>query len=106
MAITGIINVNPQDLIDTADSFSGTGSELSSCTSEMMSLVTGLTSVWSGDAADSYISKFAALDDDIEKLLAMVNEHVIDLQEMAADYMNRESFNNDCISTLSTDVIV
>jgi len=105
-AETFSLNVNAQDLINTAELFSESGAEISSLTSEMMSLVTGLSSAWSGDASSAYISKFQMLDDDMEKMLGMISEHVSDLEEMAANYLEGESFGIDQTESLSTDVIV
>lgn len=101
-----VLRVEPQDLINTADLFAGSGSELRDVTSEMMSLITGLNSVWDGDTAAEYILKFSALDDDMERMSSMISEHVADLQDMAAAYESAEIENTDETAILDTDVII
>lgn len=102
----GIIKVSPQLLTSTASEFSSQGSAISSQTSEMMNLVTGLTSVWEGDAASAYITKFRSLEDDIQKMVRMVQEHSTDLEEMARIYSDADTQNMEDANSLSADVIV
>lgn len=101
-----VLNVNAQDLINTADMFEQSGTTVSQLTTEMLSLVTGLSSVWEGDVAQMYISKFTALDDDIERMVGMITEHVADLYSMAFNYLDAESEGMSAVEILSTDVIV
>lgn len=101
-----VLRVEPQDLINAANLFSNSGAELREVTSEMMSLVTGLSSVWEGETAESYISKFSALDDDMERMSSMIAEHVADLEEMAMNYDNVMFETIDETEGLSTDVII
>ena len=64
----GILKVTPEKLIQASNEFSQTGKTISSLTSEMLSIVNGLKSIWQGEAAESYSSRFASLQDDIEKI--------------------------------------
>lgn len=100
------LNVNPQDLINTAEMFRDSGSVVTGVTDEMMSLVSGLSSVWNGSAAEAYMSRFAALDDDILRMIGMINEHVNDLETMAQNYTGAEEFGVENADILSTDVII
>lgn len=102
----GILNVTPQELINTATEFQSQGTQVSNLTSEMMSLVTGLSSAWEGDAATAYINRFSQLEDDIQRMVAMITEHTNDLNEMAAVYEQAEQANIETIESLPTDVIV
>lgn len=106
MNSNSIINVNVQDLINTADMFEQSGTVVSQLTTEMLGLVTGLSSVWEGDASQMYISKFTALDDDIERMVGMITEHVGDLYGMAFNYIDAESQGVNAAESLSTDVII
>ena len=103
---TFILNVNPQDLYNTAELFGESGSRVANVTGEMMSLITGLTGVWAGSTSEYYISKFTALDDDISRMLGMISEHVADLEEMAQNYTTAEEYGLDAADVLSTDVII
>lgn len=102
----GILRVTPNELIAIADDFSGKGSTIGSLTSEMTSLVVSLSSIWEGDAADAYVAKFRGLDDDIQLMNRMIQEHVRDLQEMANAYTQAETQNLSDIEGLSSDVII
>ena len=102
----GILKVSPEQLISAAGDFSSKASNISSLTGEMTSKVGALASAWEGEAATAYITKFNGLQDDIEKIIAMVQEHAKDLNEMAEIYRNAESQNTADFESLSADVIV
>ncbi len=106
MALEGTIKVNPDTLNSAAGEFGGQATSLQTLTGQMMDLVKGLSSVWQGDAANTYISKFEGLQDDMEKMFRMVQEHSTDLQEMSATYVDAETRNTDWASSLTSDVIV
>ena len=101
-----IVNVTPQDLINTAESFRTGGNTIGNQTTEMLTLVSGLSSAWQGEAANMYMSKFAALDDDIQRMISMINEHVEDLEIMAENYSDSDNEGVSFAETLSTDVII
>lgn len=101
----GIINVTPEQLISTSSEFSAQGNIIQQLTTEMVNTVTSLSSVWEGESARLYIQKFTGLQDDIQRMLNMVREHVADLQEMAQNYMNAENQNLEDFGSLSSDVI-
>ena len=102
----GIIKVSPQLLTTTATGFNDQASTLSGLTGEMMSLITGLASAWEGDAATVYINKFKGLEDDIQRMIRMVQEHSTDLEEMARIYTEADTANADEANSLASDVIV
>lgn len=102
----GILRVTPEQLISTAGEFSSKASVVQNLTSEMTSKVTGLSSVWEGNAATAYINKFKGLEDDIAKIIRMIQEHSKDLEDMAANYSTAEGDAESLIENLSSDVIV
>ena len=102
----GIIKVSPQLLTSTASEFGSQGSAINNLTGEMMNLITGMASTWEGDAATAYITKFRGLEDDIQRMVRMVQEHSSDLQEMAQIYTDADMANAEEASGLSSDVIV
>ncbi len=106
MAAEGIIKVNPDLLNSTASEFGGQATSLQNLTNQMMTIVTGLTSAWQGDASTAYIGKFQGLQDDMDKMFRMIQEHSTDLQEMAAAYIDAESKNAEAAQSLAPDVIV
>ena len=105
--MTGTLKVTPQKLRSTATSFQTTGNQVKTLTTEMTTLVTGLTgNVWSGDAASAYVKRFKGLQNDINRMVKMINEHVADLQTMATEYEKTEEANLTAANALTSDVIV
>lgn len=102
----GSLKVSPEQLISASGDFSSKASNIRTLTNEMTSKVTSLTSTWEGEAATAYTAKFNGLKDDIEKIVAMVQEHAKDLNEMAESYRSAESKNTADFESLSADVIV
>ncbi len=102
----GTLRVTPEQLEAAAGEFSTKGTTIGNLTSEMTQLVEGLASVWEGEAATAYTTKFRQLDDDIQKMLRMIQEHSNDLTEMARVYREAETANQDEIAGLAGDVII
>ena len=102
----GILNVTPEKLISTAQEFSASGQTVSSLTQQMTTIVQGMSSSWQGEASTAYINKFNQLQDDIEKLNRMIQEHVTDLNEMARVYQEAESANVEVSSGQPTAALV
>ena len=101
----GILKVTPEKLMQTSGEFAATGNQIKNLTSEMMSQVHGMRSLWQGEAASAYGNKFSSLQTDMDKLCRMVQEHVNDLQEMAAHYQKAELGNADQSSGLHVGVV-
>lgn len=102
----GTLKVSPEQLTATANEFSSLGSAVRNITSTMTDTVTTLSSVWEGEASTAYVAKFSGLQDDIEKMHGMIQEHVKDLNEMASRYASAETSNTSAIESLSSNVIV
>lgn len=102
----GIIKVSPQLLVNTSTEFGNQGTNISNLTTSMMDLVVGLAGSWEGEAANIFITKFRGLEDDIQRMIAMVQEHTNDLEEMAQNYQNADDTNASDASGLSDNVIV
>ncbi|MGN0621788.1 MAG: WXG100 family type VII secretion target [Porcipelethomonas sp.] len=103
--MTGTLKVSSEQLVSTAQEFSSDANVIRTLTSDMMNKITGLSSVWEGDASMTYINKFKSLETDINKLLSMIQEHVRDLQDMAQGYTEAESANESAASALQSGII-
>ena len=101
----GSINVTPEKLSNTADEFNSVNSQIRQLTQRMVQTVDSLKNAWEGEAATKYTNKFHQLDNDIELLHNMINEHVTDLKEMASQYKAAEQANVTIGDTLAGDVI-
>jgi WXG100 family type VII secretion target len=104
--MNGVLKVTPEKLISVSSEFSTQGSTISKLTSEMTNLAKNLAKSWEGDASSAFIKKSTGLEDDIQKMIRMVQEHAKDLQEMAKAYQNAEKANVSSAGSLSSDVIV
>jgi len=102
----GILKVNPEQLTCTASEFSSCAASVRNITAELTSIVSSLSSVWEGEDATAYSAKFNGLQDDIERIHAMIQEHVTDLNEMAKGYSGAITGNLTEIEGLSSDVII
>ena len=102
----GILKVAPEKLIQTSGEFATMGNQIKNLTSEMMSQVQGMKGIWQGEAASAYGNKFNSLQADMDKLYRMVQEHVKDLQEMAAHYQKAEEGSTQQGAGLNANVIV
>ncbi len=105
--MTGTLKVDTAKLKSTATAFQATGNQVNSLTQQMTTIVTSLSgSVWSGDAASTYVKKFRGLQDDIKKMNKMITEHVNDLNSMASKYETTEAANKELANALASDVII
>ena len=105
--MANIIKVSTSKLTSTASAFQGSSSKVKNLTSQMTQIVTSLSgNVWSGDASSAYVNKFKGLQDDINKMVKMIDEHVSDLNQMAREYEAAENTNQQQASSLSSDVTV
>ncbi|MCR4740044.1 MAG: WXG100 family type VII secretion target [Lachnospiraceae bacterium] len=101
----GMLKVTPEKLLQASGEFSQTGKTISSLTAEMISIVNSLKSVWQGEAANSYNARFNSLQDDIEKINRIIQEHVNDLNEMAREYQNAENAGIEAGSVLASEAV-
>lgn len=103
--MNGTLKVTPEKLIAASGEFNTCSTVVSALTRQMVSMVDGLQSVWSGQAATAYRQKFHQLDDDIQRMIRMIQEHVKDLQDMARAYQTAEREATEATSGLPTDPI-
>lgn len=103
--MTGNLLVTPEELIRISDEFSTANTQVKTITTQMLEIVRGLTSTWQGEANAAYTGKFNQLEDDMEKIYRMINEHVVDLQEMANNYIAAEQTNVENSNALAGDII-
>ena len=96
--------VSTEQLLNTASEFSGTGAAISNLTQEMVNISTQLSSC-SSESTQTFISKLTSLEPSIQKMNAMSQEHVSDLQRIVEEYNQAESANLEQAQALRTDII-
>lgn len=102
----GLLRVTPEQLVTTSNEFSNKAGTIGNLTTEMMNLVTGLSGSWEGEGSSAYITRFKGLEEDIQKMIRMIQEHSSDLNEMAKLYQTAEGQVVELAQSLSSDVIV
>ena len=100
-----MLKVTPEKLIETAGEFANTESNIRSLTTEMISIVDGFKPVWQGEAATGFANRFASLEDDMNRLYAMIRKHSEDLTEMANEYSRAETESENLASALATEAV-
>lgn len=103
--MANMIKVETAKLRSASSSLSSTSSQIKNTTNSMTQAINQLSgAVWSGEAASAYISKFSGLNDEIAKIDKMIQEHVKDLNDMAAEYDRAEAENRQTASSLASDL--
>jgi WXG100 family type VII secretion target len=101
----GVLKVTPEKLVAASGEFGTAGRNIKALTQEMLEIVNSLKSVWMGEAATGYGSRFVQLQDDMEKINRMIQEHVTDLNEIAREYQSAEDASTEQSAGLNTDVV-
>lgn len=101
----GTIRVTPEKLISTSQEFGATKTKVVDLTNKMLDLVNGMNSIWQGDAASAYTTKFGKLSEDMNQIGRMIEEHVTDLLDIAKRYQDAEKVNIENTNALASDII-
>jgi WXG100 family type VII secretion target len=104
--MTGNLRVTPEKLISGSQQFSSSDNRVNNLTNQMMNIVSQLNPSWAGEAATGYYTKLRGLQNDMQKLHRMIQEHTQDLNEMARTYQQAERENVQTASALRTDRIL
>lgn len=106
LEIPGYVAVDPQELMAASSELAACAAKLNGMLNSMLELVRSVTSFWTGEAVAAFLTKFLGLQDDMQKIVRMVQEHADDLSQIAASYLKAEQENVSDFSGLSADVIV
>lgn len=87
----GTLLVTPEELTSAASDFSAKATQVKALHDSMIQKVNALSSSWTGNAADAYRTKFAALQSSMDTLNRMIMEHSTDLAAMAEQYTTAET---------------
>ncbi len=103
--MTGTMKVEPAKLKSAASEFSSTSAQIKNATNSMVQTISALSgSVWSGEAASAYTNKFNGLNDEMQKIDKMIQEHVTDLNDMASSYERAEANAQQTASSLNSEI--
>ncbi|MBE5784375.1 MAG: WXG100 family type VII secretion target [Clostridiales bacterium] len=101
----GILKVTPAALRAKSGEFDQNRAAVRGLIEQMNAKVSGMNSVWQGDAATAYQTSYNGLRDDIERMDRMIAEHVRDLNELADVYARAESAVEAAAQALPKDAI-
>lgn len=101
----GTLLVTPEKLQSTASSFQSKATQVKGLHDNMITKVNSLSGSWTGEAASAYNSKFTALQTSMDKIFAMITEHVTDLNNMADQYNFAENAAQSAANDLPTSTL-
>lgn len=101
----GTLLVTPDKLQEKASSFQSKATQVKTLHDNMITKVNSLSSSWTGEAAEAYNTKFTALQTSMDKIFAMITEHVTDLNTMAEQYMTAETAAQSAANDLPTSTL-
>ena len=84
----GTLLVTPEELQVASGEFSALSTQVNALHQAMLGKVRSLS--WEGEAATTYKAKFNALETSMTRINSMIQEHVRDLNDMAAQYLGAE----------------
>ena len=98
------ILVSTQDLINAATEFQNRSTNINNATTEMLNLARGLNSQWEGTAAESFVSRFNELEDDMAMVKNMITANVKKLEEIA-NIMEKAELDVNNLTQVNTNLI-
>ena len=97
------LNVQPDVLIAKAGELSTEKTNAMSLMDQAKTEITSLVGVWKSAASDEYQGRFKQIYDDIDNMVAIVTEHISDLNEAANIYLTAEKAATAAAEGLPTD---
>ena len=89
----GNILVTPEELTRNASEFSASGNSMYQIANEMLQTVQGLSGIWGGDAANTYINNVKRFQGSFDRLKGNIDAHASALTELASMYQQAEQKN-------------
>ena len=101
----GTLLVTPETLQQKANTFSSLAVQVKALHDDMSQKVNATAAAWEGNAADSYRTKFAALQAAMDTINRMIMEHSNDLEQMAQVYIDAESQATSTVDSLPASTL-
>ena len=99
------LRVTPEKLKNKSQEFNASDRQVQSLTQQMLDIVGQLNGTWAGEAASAYYTKLKGMNNDMQKLHRMINEHTTDLSEIATTYQQSEQRAVQAASSLKVNTI-
>ena len=98
-----ILKVQPEVLVSKAGELANEKTAIMGLMDQAKAEVTSLTGTWKSEASDEFQNRFKQIYDDIENMLAIVSEHISDLNESASIYTTAEKAAKSAAEGLPTE---
>jgi WXG100 family type VII secretion target len=99
----GMLLVTPEELTNASSEFGAISTQITALHQDMLAKVRALN--WEGEAASAYKAKFNALEASMNRINAMIQEHVRDLTDMAQQYTSAEKSAQAAAEGLPTSTL-
>lgn len=97
------LTVRPEVLTAKSGELSTEKTTVMSLMEQVKTEITSLTGVWKSEASDEFQGRFKQIYDDIDNMLAIMSEHISDLNEAANVYSAAEKAAKELTAGLPTD---
>ena len=94
----GNILVTPGELTKNAAEFSSAGNNMYQIANNMLQTAQSLSSIWSGESANTYMNNFKRFQGSFDKLKRTIDKHSEALTELANLYQQAEQQNIETAS--------
>lgn len=98
--------VTPEVLLAKSQTIQTQVAAMRRCFAQAEQQVNGMSGFWQGEAASAYRAAYAGHKEEIETILARLQEHVVDLNRIAGNYLQAEQTAEQLAETLPADIIV
>ena len=88
-----------------ASEYNTISGQVNQITSDMLTLIKGLTTIWTGEASETFITKALALENDMTMLRTMINTHEKELSDAANVFIGAEQNVSNRNAANATSVI-
>jgi len=83
-------SIDPVVMLNAAQSVEAQRAIIENCLNSIITDANSLRSVWEGDSADAYRATIAKLEENSPKVVSILSEYVLDLNEIASSFMTGE----------------
>lgn len=87
-----------------AELFDASANKIQNNTRAMIDLINQTTSVWEGEAQQTYTNRFNALEEDMQRIYQLCEKYHTDLKDIAALYRRMESENIETGQSTKTSI--
>jgi len=104
MAQQGVFTIDPVVMQNTAQTIGSQWAIIENCLNSIKQSATSLKYEWEGDSATAYQTAISKIAEDSPKLVSILKEYVIDLNDIARKFIAEENKRSAANAALPNDV--